>query len=134
MDTLNDIDSEQEDALNSENTDENSGTVDSSFIDTQINSYDTECFSNFKSYDRKSSRNVNVNKRGMERNDSRLESVTNLTLSDQKMVFELMRKLKPYIQKCVRKEIKNYLDSHLSKHSMCFTKYDGKVLTKIGDF
>ena len=134
LDTLNDIDSENEDALTSENTEENSATIDSSFVDTHINSYGTECFSNFNLYEKKTNKNDSLNKRGAAKSDSRLESVTNLTLSDQKMVLELMRKLKPYIQKCVRKELKNYLDTHLSKNSMTFTKYDGRILTKIGDF
>ena len=136
LDTLNDIDSENEDALNSDNTD-NSGTIDSSLVDNQINSYDAEVFSNFKTYAKNANKIDGVNKRTTEKNESRLESMTNasMTISDQRMVLELMRKLKPYIQKCVRKEIKNYFDAHLSKHSMTlFTKYDGKILTKIGDF
>ena len=130
LDTLNDIDSENEDALDSQNTDENSETIDSSFIETHVSTFDTDYFTNLNQSsdkgNKKPKQNI-VNKKKDSKNST-------FSLSDQKLVYELMRKLKPYIQNCVKKEIKSYFDTHLSKHSMTFTKFDGKIMTKIGDF
>ena len=133
---MNDIDTENEDNLEaSESTDDNSATIDSSFIETQISSMDTEYFTNYKentSSSRKSHRHRNTDR--LDSNYQDPKSFLSLTVSDQKVINEIARKLRPFIQKCVKKEVRNYLDVHLCKHSMIFNKYDGKIMTKIGDF
>ena len=144
LDTLNDIDTENEDNLDaSDSTDDNSATIDSSFIETQISSMDTEYFTNLRENNMhsktasSSKKHTSTTSKSGEKHNSNCQeakSFISLTVSDQKVINEITRKLRPFIQKCVKKEVRNYLDVHLCKHSMIFSKYDGKIMTKIGDF
>jgi len=78
-----------------------------------------------------------------------------ISSSEHRLISEIIRKLKPIISKCVKKEIKNYLDHHMnsSNHANSFngasnnncsiketikknfmTQMDKNSLTNIGDF
>lgn len=63
----------------------------------------------------------------------------------QKIINEIVRKLKPYILRCVKKEVRSCFDKYYVKHNKDPTanaasptknnsKYDDNSLTKIGDF
>lgn len=60
--------------------------------------------------------------------------------SDQKIIAHVIRKLKPYIAKCVKKEVRKYFEKKKFKTPSTTTasqsqnKYENTSLTKIGDF
>jgi hypothetical protein len=67
---------------------------------------------------------------------------TLLSVYDQKLIGEIIRKLKPYVRKCVRKEVKNFFEKHINKDCLNSTwsyelkkdLFNSSILAKIGDF
>lgn len=62
-------------------------------------------------------------------------------LDTQKIINEIVRKLKPYIMRCVKKEVRNCFDKYQNRKessgisiSTKNSKYNDSSMTKIGDF
>lgn len=145
FDTLNDIDSEEDQNIQDiefmhkkeREKSPSDSTIDSSFMETQLNPYDTEYFTNITPI--QSNTNSNV----LKHTDTKVfagddwnyaSSPALFSANDQRIMGEITRRLKPYLQKYIKKEIRLYMDRHLHKETKPFNRYDNKNLTKIGDF
>jgi hypothetical protein len=147
LDTLNDIDSEDQSYLigdvdvyeqsksyhNKDFLDQNdeSITAASNLLDNHHHHHDIEFYKN------------NEQKMYVEQDWSYSLNSTLLSVYDQKLIAEIIRKLKPYVRKCVRKEVKHFFEKHVNKDCLNSTwshelknkdVFNSSILAKIGDF
>ncbi|CAF0719366.1 unnamed protein product [Brachionus calyciflorus] len=116
LDTLNDIDSDQSCGSFEECSNEFTDTDLDEYIMREVNKLNRERLNqnsysdNFRYFDLNPNDSSNRNKYTLEQDWSLSQNSTtfNKTLNEQKIINEVVHKLKPFLVKCVRKEVRSY--------------------------